>query len=569
MLNIFEVFSQRAVGVDIADGGIAAAELSREKGEITIVALGRVALPPGVVERGRIRDRGKLRTALTNLFSNTAPSPIVPKHLIFGLPESQVYTRVFELGPHLKADRDRLVSEEAARSIPLRSNELIYSYRALDEGKKPVEILLVAASREVVSEWEGFFRDMGIEVPMFDIETLATFRDLFSNPPASPVMIVDIGAVTSNISVFDSRGLRYAHTLRHAGTNITAEIAEAERLPIEEAEYRKKEIGLGNKDEKLFFVITKAIQPIVDEIKAASLYIQEHFGASLGEIVLVGGGSQLKGLIDYLRFNLNVPVRLGEPRMARGADKTPEAFFYIEAIGLALKGVDRQWLQRDPHITFAPAGVGGEKLFSPGVSGEESERKEKNWIQNHTKEFKLIVILVAGVVLLSGAFWFRAASRERRQEANRQPLLAQEARAVEIAIPVAVLEDAYSDDRVRGRIVENAIQAAGSYDIAVAYSRSLVESKITSGEVIWREPVNKATPEERAAPKFPLAFRWLVYRNEDAIRLIFSGVKERMKSTPNYLLDSTEIRALQETDNTEVMMFDVSANLSFPGGAPK
>src|SRR3989338_4619143 len=93
----------RAVGVDIADRSVEVVELTQRGGGARITALGRVALPAGVMERGVIKDRPALAAALREALRGAETdgrrkkksSGINPRQIVFGLPDSQVYIHSF------------------------------------------------------------------------------------------------------------------------------------------------------------------------------------------------------------------------------------------------------------------------------------------------------------------------------------------------------------------------------------------------------------------------------------------------------------------------------------------
>ena len=60
----FNFLFSRAVGIDIADRSIEVVELAKRGGNAHIVALGRLSLPDGAIERGVIKDRPALAAAL-------------------------------------------------------------------------------------------------------------------------------------------------------------------------------------------------------------------------------------------------------------------------------------------------------------------------------------------------------------------------------------------------------------------------------------------------------------------------------------------------------------------------
>ena len=90
-------------------------------------------------------------------------------------------------------------------------------------------------------------------------------------------------------------------------------MAKALNVSWEEAEETKKRFGLSPEQNKVLPVLVKTLEPLRDEITTAINFYKEKTGQAVSEIILTGGSSQLKGLVEYLSTDLEVVVRLGEP----------------------------------------------------------------------------------------------------------------------------------------------------------------------------------------------------------------------------------------------------------------
>src|SRR3989338_4031803 len=99
----------RYIGLDIADASVEVAVVEEKKKGYGVVNTSRINLDPGMVEQGRIKDELKLMEAVQQVLGKLK---VKQMRVVFGVPESQVFTHVFELGSHEKKDRERMVFEE-------------------------------------------------------------------------------------------------------------------------------------------------------------------------------------------------------------------------------------------------------------------------------------------------------------------------------------------------------------------------------------------------------------------------------------------------------------------------
>ncbi len=90
----------------------------------------------------------------------------------------------------------------------------------------------------------------------------------------------------------------------------------------------------------------KTRNQIIDEITDTVAYFEKNSGKKIKSAVLVGGSSQMTGLLDYFATKTKLPTTIGFSQLNR--QKSP--LEYIEAIGLALRALVPSWGLRDPEI---------------------------------------------------------------------------------------------------------------------------------------------------------------------------------------------------------------------------
>jgi type IV pilus assembly protein PilM len=422
----------RSVGLDIADTSIEVVVVGEKKKGYRVVGTARINLEPGMVEHGRIKDEARLMEAIKRLLGKVR---VKSPRVVFGLPDSQVFTHVFKLGSHDKKERERLVFEEAQNHVPVKEDDLLFSYSVLEEKPNEVEILLVAVSKRVFEEWQGLFKKLDLEV-MFDVEALAVFRSLYVERPQEAVGVVDLGTYASNLLIFGPRGLRFSYASKVAGHGLTNTLAEELQIPYLEAEQLKMTQGLSDVNQPAGKVLISELSGLVKDIQEGLKYFQEHTGDAVINLSLVGGGSKLPGLVEWLKPQFEIEAKLGESSLL----KDKKDLDYIVATGLALRGFNRLQDQKDPVLQVkarAASKLGknvGEvikKQEEPEVKilnkdGKEKEKKvvlatpeELSELNKLKKQKKVLMLVVAvGVLIIMGAAWFRYDQRLRKNRGS-------------------------------------------------------------------------------------------------------------------------------------------------------
>ncbi|MCH7759366.1 pilus assembly protein PilM [Patescibacteria group bacterium] len=585
---MFNFFQKKSIGLDIADHSIEVVELIKIGRKIKILSLNRLKLEPGIVEKGRIKNQEKLTKAIKEVFSKAQPYRITAKKLIFSLPESQIYTHVFDIifkgrkvTPNfVVTERKNLVWQEARKNIPLDQKDLLFSDKILkvtilDQQRIRMENLLIAASRTVALEWREFFQAMKIEVNFFEIETLAILRGLFIKPPKEPVCVIDMGAVTTNVAIFDRGDLRYSYSIKIAGDVLNRKIVETLKVKPEQAEELKNKYGLNGKNPDLTSVLKNTLKPVLKEIKESFDHFENKTGLKINEIILVGGSAQLKGLVDYFVQEIGLPVKIGQPTIFINEKKAVNSLFYIEAIGLALRGLIKKWDKSHPVIKikkFKQIEIkeqenletvdaeeatisSSEQSLTQGSAEEKSISRlidvpvalAKGKIRS--KKILLIIVLILGLTTLALVYQYRSYQKDQKKQAL-ETIITQygKTQSFDLKVPVAVKPEEYTDDRAKGRIIENVITWAGDYNEALANSKINIEKELQEGEVFWVKPISPK-PESVV---FPLTIKWLIYSNEEANQLLLRAVDKLNKKQLNYALNNIVKIDLEPSDNQSI-----------------
>lgn len=174
------------------------------------------------------------------------------------------------------------------------------------------------------------------------------------------VAVVDIGAATTNLTVFESGELIHGAVLPIGSDHLTADIAIGLRIDLDAAEKikincgyasleeinKKEEINLkdfGGEDDVMISkkYLTEIIEARVEEIFKkvnAELKKINRAGMLPAGVVLTGGGAKLNGIVEQAKKQLRLPSRLGKPdKVANILDKANDPAF-CTAIGLMLWG---------------------------------------------------------------------------------------------------------------------------------------------------------------------------------------------------------------------------------------
>lgn len=197
----------------------------------------------------------------------------------------------------------------------------------------------------------------GLDIEEIIFGTLASSNAILSNAEKElGILLIDIGAGTTEIAIFVEGGLAYSAVLPVGGVQITNDLAVGLRTSIEEAEKIKISYGSavekGVSPEKLIEIssingkekhnvsqkyLVEIIEPRVSEIfNFVGMEVRKSGCYSMipGGIVITGGSSLLPGISKVAEQVLNLPSRLGRPHYEGELADMINDPSYSEAIGL-------------------------------------------------------------------------------------------------------------------------------------------------------------------------------------------------------------------------------------------
>ena len=348
---MFGLFQKSAFGLDISDTSLEMVEFKKKGGKVILSAVGRMILAKEVMEDGKILDEQKLAAAIRDLCLKTKPQKISTKLVIASLPESKIFTHHFKL-PITIHDNELAgaLKFEAEGVVPASQDELLFDYKIIKKESASAkatadkqEILYVAAFKNIAESYARTLRLAGLEPIALDAEALSIARSLIKvYNKDEAVLIIDIGAKETALSIFDQDGIRFSRDLPTAGDFFTKIIAAKLKMSWDQAENMKITCGLDLdcEDGRILLVLQQSLEKISQEIIKGIRYYENEIGRKVARGVLVGGSANLTGFAEYFQDNLMIPCEWGRPWIVSDQSPISSTLLLTNAIGLALRGVE-------------------------------------------------------------------------------------------------------------------------------------------------------------------------------------------------------------------------------------
>ena len=338
------------LGIDIGDSSLKMVELRKKNRQIQLV---NYAFSENVSEMNfmKVDDIAYLASAINKV---RAGAGILGKRVTASLPTFTVFSSIINVSVNDKKALPMAVNEEAKKVIPLPLEEMTLDWKVVadEKGKVPTKgnlrIFLTGSPKKLVRKYVEIFKAAKLELASLETETFSLVRSLLGNDK-STVMIVEIGANSTDFSIVRESIPVLNRSLTVCSTTITKELAAAMGLSYAEAEQFKLDLGLSlgaDSREELPPMIAKILEPIVTEMQYMIDFYQSQNSGRVEKIILSGGGAMLVNLSGYLSKRLNLQVIIGDPwsRISYPAELKPVLAEVgpklAVAIGLAMREME-------------------------------------------------------------------------------------------------------------------------------------------------------------------------------------------------------------------------------------
>ena len=298
-------------GIDIGSHAVKICQLQRVGKGYKILAVGSASIPTGAVEDGVLQEPDEVGKVIASLLKN-----LKIKNSKIGISISGYSVIVKKI--NLDAMDDDALAEyiksEAEQYIPFDIDDVYLDFQKLPakrEGSERIDVMLVAAKKEVVNDYLDMLRDLKLKTVLVDVDGFAleniweTTAEKIEN-----VALIDIGASKMNINIISDGVSVLARDVVVGSEQLTDQLAHALDVDYQQAEQIK--LGLTSAEEhvtRIGEIFTKICTQWVLEIKKAiDLYLANNPDKLLTSLVVSGGGSKVNGLLDFIARETGLQV---------------------------------------------------------------------------------------------------------------------------------------------------------------------------------------------------------------------------------------------------------------------
>ncbi|MGD2045482.1 MAG: type IV pilus assembly protein PilM [Gemmatimonadota bacterium] len=299
-----------SVGLDIGSGFVKVVEVdhSGDQPEVVRVAM-RPLLPDAIVE-GEIMDYGLVSEAVMGLFQDLG---MKGADVVTAIGGHDVIIKKIEMDRMKESDAREVIRWEAEQHVPfdIKSVELDFQILDPDGAGSQMQVLLVAAKRELVDNKVGLLQDAGVNPVVIDIDAFALHNAFEHNYPDAQegiIALVNVGHETTNVNILEDGIPILTRDIPFGSRKIREDLQRERGLTAEQAEDVVQARETVHDLES--FVESSADEVAVGIERASAFLMTREDGDSVGRIFLSGGGARIPGMAQTLGHRMNVATEL-------------------------------------------------------------------------------------------------------------------------------------------------------------------------------------------------------------------------------------------------------------------
>lgn len=306
-------------------------------------------LPAGAVVERSVMDTAVVAGALRSLISSQR---VRNKKVAVAVAGHSVIVKKAIFPKMSPKELEENLPVEAERYIPFDIKDVNLDYHVVSEGAEEMEVLLVAAKRDLVDDYISLIREARLEPAVIDVDVFALQSAFELNYPeemGNLVALCDIGASIMSINVVKGGDSLFTRDISIGGNLYTEELQKELGVSFEEAERLKLGKGTEKVDPTRVDRIVDRVSHMVSMEIAKSL---DFFSATYPEdrikkLYLTGGASKVPRLKEIIEDRSKISVEPLNPFLNILTDVIQFPPEYLEemaplaavGVGLALRKV--------------------------------------------------------------------------------------------------------------------------------------------------------------------------------------------------------------------------------------
>jgi len=334
------------LGIDIGSSNIKLVDLKPEKDVYRVDKIALQPLPPGSVSQRGYVNLISVAEALRLLIN---AHKLKRRKVATSVAGHGVIVKRLLIPPMTQKELEENLRIEAKKYIP-DVEEVVLDFHILSQEAEVMEILLVAAKKEIINNYIAILEEIELEPVIIDVDAFAlqnAFEINYPHEVKNVVALCDIGDSVTTINVVKNGECLFTRDVAIGGRFYTEELQKEMGIGYEEAESLKLRLK-DEKNPKVNKVVSRVSRLISLEIaKSLDFFSASYPDEKINKLYITGGTTKVPGLKEMIEERIGINVDFFNPfnNLIVDANKFPLDYlkeiapFTAVAVGLALRKV--------------------------------------------------------------------------------------------------------------------------------------------------------------------------------------------------------------------------------------
>ena len=302
------------VGLDIGSGLVKVAVVDHSKGAPELVKVAVVPLLADAIVEGEVMDPGIVTDAI---HAALAGAGVKTKEVVTAVGGRDVIVKKIQIERVKEQQARELMRWEAEQHVPFDMESVELDFQILDPDGDGLEmqVLLVAAKRELIEGKLRLLTDAGLQAVLMDVDAFALHNAFEINYPDAMqgvVGLVNIGHEVTNINILDDGVPILTRDITVGTRRFNEELQRERGLSADEAQAL---VQGHDRSAHLDAVIEGRGEELAVGIERAAAFLASNSrtGEQMRAVYMCGGGSRIPGLVEALAARLRLPAEVAHP----------------------------------------------------------------------------------------------------------------------------------------------------------------------------------------------------------------------------------------------------------------
>ena len=313
----------RLIGVDIGSHSIKIVDIQDSQKGMVLKNFGMIGLPQDSIMEGSIKEMEIVSSALKNLLQNLK---IKNKNVATSISGYSVIVKKITISKREEGGLEKSIQREAEQYIPFDINDVNLDFQILpsekegteEEKEELMDVLLVAAKKDMVEEYISLLRLTDLNPMVLDIDAFALQNafEISNHEQSGCHALVNIGAQQLTINVIKDGVSMFTRDSSYGGSQITSEIQQKLNISYQEAEMIKLGAKPLETEKKPIIeeIFSSTVTKWAQEIKRALDFVATTLiDVKVENVLLSGGSSLIKGFSKYLGLETGLKIEMLNP----------------------------------------------------------------------------------------------------------------------------------------------------------------------------------------------------------------------------------------------------------------